>query len=173
MKDRLWLAEVSGRLSGLLTEAFTGIQFDVVPLVACDVATLDVSWTDGPSLHDVDTLALQFVLRIQLESWDAPHRLHIDRISKRRNISPAVEEELLTRLCADLETKMTELDMERLYSLPSILGSLRHCPEAGTVPEYLDLLFEATSFHARPAAVDASGLRTLRCRCVLCGLAAA
>ena len=172
MKDHLWFAEVSGRLSSLLTEAFTGIQFDVVPLVACDIATLDVSWTDGPSLHDVDSLALQFGLRIQLESWDAPHRLHIDRISKRRNISPAVEEELLTTLCADLEMK-EELDMERLYSPPPIVRSLRHCPETGTVPEYLDLLFEATSFNAAPGAADGSDLAVLQCRCALCCLAAA
>lgn len=171
MNDRLWHAEVSRRLSDLLTDAFSGVQFEVVPLVALHVATLDVSWTDGPSLQDVDSLALEFVLRIQLESWGTPDRFRIDGISKRRSISPAVEEELLKMLCTDLGMNVMELDMERFYALPSILGSLRYSPENGTIPEFLDLLFEATSFSAAPAVEVGEGSTALQCRCARCCLA--
>ena len=153
MEEQLWLEDVSRRLSDLLEEAFAGIRFDVVPLVARHVATLDVSWTDGPSLHEVDLLALEFVLRTELDVWGTSSRFRIDRISKRRSMSPAIEEELLRILRADWGINATELDMEQFYPLPSILRRMRSSPEKGTIPEFLDLLFEATGFSVAPAII--------------------
>ena len=153
MDEQLWLEDVSEQLSCLLEEAFAGVQFDVVPLVARHVATLDVSWTDGPSLQEVDLLALEFVLRSELDVWGTSSRLRIDRISKRRSMSPAIEEELLRILRADWGINVAELDMEQFYPLPSILRRMRSCPGRGTVPEFLDLLFEATGFSGAPAII--------------------
>ena len=160
-------SEISGQLSVLLAEAFTGVQFQVSPLVVFDVTTLDVVWTDGPTLHEVDLVALEFVLHQQMECWDgfpdAPAR--IDRISKRRTMSPATEEMLRKVLVAALGIAEREFGGERMYPLPPALTSLRHRAENGTPTEFMDQLFEATSFSPAEAA-DKPGAPL--CRCELC-----
>jgi hypothetical protein len=165
MTDHLWPAEVAERLREFLSEAFPGIHFQAVPLVAYDIATIDVAWTDGPSLHEVDLLALEFVLRIHLDTWGTPVQSRIDRVSNRRTMSPVVEGMLLEALAADMASEVRELDMDQLYLLPPILAASRYRPEKGTVPEFLDLLFEATSFSMVSPAGKPSNLT---CTCALC-----
>lgn len=165
MTDHLWPKEVAGRLADFLSEAFPGVRFRAVPLVALDVATLDLAWTDGPPLHEVDLLALEFVLRIQLDCWGTPVGPRIDRVSNRRTMSPGVEETLLKTLAADMGLAVEQLDMDQVYSLPTVLASARYRMEKGTVPEFLDLLFEATSFRlGRPVRE----LSNCSCTCSLC-----
>lgn len=173
MTDRLWPTEVSGRLSELLAAAFTGVRFQIVPLAAYEITTLDVAWTDGPSLHEVDEVALDFVLRAHLDSWGTPRTLRIDRISKRRTMSPSVEERLLKVLASEMGMDAGRVDMEKVHPLPPALGSVRYSAEKGTVREFLDMLFEATSFAAaelNAAEPDAGGREPggLLCRCTLC-----
>ena len=171
MKNHLWPTEVSDRLTEHLSGAFNGVRFRALPLVVYDVVTIDVAWTDGPALHEVDPVALQFVLRWHLDTWgtcqDAGTR--IDRISNRRTMSPAAEEMLMKVLTAELGTVPGEQDLECFYALPPVLAASRYRAEKGTIPEFLDLLFEATSF--RGAGVeggDIGGPDTLLCRCALC-----
>ena len=165
MTDHQWPAEVAERLREFLSGAFPGIHFHVVPLVAYDIATIDVAWTDGPSLHEVDLLALEFVLRIHLDAWGSAVGSRIDRVSNRRTMSPAVEGMLLEALASDLGSDVRNLDMDQVYLLPPILAASRYRPEKGTVPEFLDLLFEATSFST--ASPDGKP-STLPCSCALC-----
>lgn len=165
MTDHLWPNEVAGRLADFLAEAFPGVRFRAVPMVACDVATLDVAWTDGPPLHEVDMLALEFVLRVQLDGWGTPVRPRIDRVSNRRTMSPEAEETLLKTLAGDMGLAVEQLDMDQVYSLPPVLASARYRMEKGTVPEFLDLLFEATSFRlGRPVRE----FPPCSCTCSLC-----
>lgn len=165
MTDYSWPAEVAERLRMFLTEAFPGVQFQAVPLVAYDIATIDLAWTDGPTLHEVDLLALEFVLRIHLDAWGTQVQSRIDRVSNRRTMSPVVEAKLLEALAADTGSDVRELDMDQVYALPPILAASRYRPEKGTVPEFLDLLFEATSFSMVSPAVKPL---TLPCTCALC-----
>ena len=168
MTDHLCPTDVSGRLSALLSDAFPGVQFQAVSMVAYDVATIDVAWIDGPSLHEVDLLALNFVLRAHLDSWGTPVRTKIDRISKRRTMSPPTEEMLLQVLASDLGINAADADMEQVFALPPMLVSARYCAEKGTVPEFLDLLFESTSFSAAGQYACAVEPDALRCRCAVC-----
>lgn len=171
MEDHRWAAEVSGRLSTFLEGSFTGVQFQVLPLVAYDVATIDVAWTDGPPLHEVDLIALEYVLRLHLDLCAAADGLgpRIDRISKRRTMSPVVENRLLKVLAANLDTEVEDLDMERMYPLPPVLAAARSGSDKGMVPEFLDLLFEATSIRCVEASYVGFGEPdSLLCRCVLC-----
>lgn len=170
MKDHRWAAEVSDKLSTFLEGAFTGVQFQVLPLVAYDVATIDVAWTDGPALHEVDLMAMEWVLRLPLDLCAAADGLgpRIDRISKRRTMSPGVEDRLLKVLAADLDTEVEDLDMHRMYPLPSVLAPSRCCA-TGTVSEFLDQLFESTSFSGAGAlSGGGGGSDPLLCRCVMC-----
>ncbi|MET4060432.1 hypothetical protein ABIB35_001980 [Arthrobacter sp. UYP6] len=171
MKDPLWPTEVSERLREYLSGTFTGVQFQTAPLAVYDVVTLDVSWTDGPALHEVDLVALQIVLRLHLDTWGTSNEAgsRIDRISKRRTMSPVAEEMLLKVLAADLGTGPGEQDLERFYTLPPVLAASRYRAEKGTIPEFLDLLFEATSFRGSGVGDgDIGGPDTLLCRCALC-----
>lgn len=165
MKHSSWPQKVAENLRDFLAEAFPGVQFQAVPLVACDVATIDVAWTDGPSLHEVDLLALEFVLRIHLDAWGAGVQPKIDRISNRRTMSQAAEALLFEALAADMALDTRDLDANRVYPLPPVLASSRYCPQAGTVPEFLDLLFEATSF-SRESVVGKQPVSP--CTCALC-----
>lgn len=170
MTDHLWPAKVSDRLGAFLAGAFTGVRFDVLPLVAYDVATIDVAWTDGPALHEVDLLALEYILHLQLDTGSPASGAgtRIDRISKRRTMSPAVESRLLNVLAAELNTDVERLDMERMYPLPPVLASSQCCAN-GLVGEFLDLLFESTSISAVGGlSGGGGGTDTLLCRCVLC-----
>lgn len=157
MNDCLWFDHVSKKMSAILEEDFPGVSFDVIPLVAGNVGTLDVSWTDGPSLEEVDSLSLEFVLGTELDAWGTSNHLRVDRISKRRSMSPAVEDKLLRFLAANLGMNVTELDMEQLYTLPPTLVPSIPRLEAvlnqvsrhkGTVPEFMNRLFEAAGFRA-------------------------
>lgn len=170
MKDHWWAAEVSDELSTFLEDAFTGVQFQVLPLVAYDVATLDVAWTDGPALHEVDLMAMQYVLCLPLDLCVAADGLgpRIDRISKRRTMSPGVEDRLLKVLAAELNTEVEDLDMQRMYPLPSVLTPSRCCAK-GLVGELLDRLFESTSLSAAgEMSGGGGGSDPFLCRCVLC-----
>lgn len=171
MKNQLWPVEVSGRLTELLADAFNGVHFQTSPLVAYDVTTLDVAWTDGPPLHEVDSVALGFVLRLHLDAWGTPlsDNITIDRISKRRAMSPAAEEMLMRTLAAELGTDLEDMDMERIHPLPPVLASSRYRAQSGTIGEFLDQLFEATSFSGAPSSLCSGGAGTLLCRCSLCG----
>lgn len=158
-------------MSEHLSGAFAGVNFRAVPLEVYDVATIDVAWTNGPALHEVDVVALQFILRLHLDTWGTCRAsgICIDRISKRRTMSPAVEEMLLDVLAADLGTGTDCLDTERLYALPPVLAGCRYGAEKGTIPEFLDLLFESTSFSgAEPVDRYTGGQDDLLCRCSLC-----
>lgn len=170
MTDHSWPTEVSGQLGGFLADTFAGVEFHAAPLVAQDIVTIDVAWTDGPSLHEVDLLALEFVLRIHLDRSDTPVRLSIDRISKRRTMSPSVEATLLKILATDMGVDPGELGKGEVYPLPPVLGSARYSAERGTVSEFLDLLFEATSFDPEgpQAELPVGAVDSLACRCVLC-----
>ena len=171
MKEHWWPAAVSGRLSALLEDAFTGVGFQVLPLVAHDVATIDVAWTDGPALHEVDLLAMEYVLSLHSDLCAAADGIgpRIDRISKRRTMSQPVEEKLLKVLADSLDTDVEHLDMERVYPLPTVLTSARHGAVTGVVPEFLDMLFEATSISGAEAAYVGGGEPdSLLCRCVMC-----
>ena len=64
-----------------------------------------------------------------------------------------------------MASEVRELDMDQLYLLPPILAASRYRPEKGTVPEFLDLLFEATSFSMVSPAGKPSNLT---CTCALC-----
>lgn len=165
MTDHQWPADVAERLREFLSEAFPGIHFQVVPLVAYNIATIDVAWTDGPCLHEVDLLALEFVLRIHLDAWGSDAHSRIDRVSNRRTMSPVVEGMLLEALAADMARDVRELDLDQVYLLPPILAASRYRPEKGTVSEFLDLLFESTSFNMVSPAEKPS---TYPCTCALC-----
>ncbi|WAP52044.1 hypothetical protein OL239_01585 [Arthrobacter sp. ATA002] len=165
MTDHPWPTEVSDSLRTFLTEAFPGVQFHAVPLVAYDVATIDLAWTDGPSLHEVDLLALDFVLRIHLDVWGTRTSTSIDRVSSRRTMSPAAEQMLLNMLAEDMALSVPALDMNRVYSLPPLLSSSRYRVEKGTIAEFLDLLFEATSFSFGRAVGNPPAAL---CSCTLC-----
>lgn len=170
MEDHRWAMQVSDRLSSFLAGAFSGVEFRVLPLVAYDVATIDVAWTDGPALHEVDLLAMEYVLRLPLDLSAAADGLgpRIDRISKRRTMSPGVEDRLLKVLAADLDTHVEDLDMHRMYPLPSVLGQSACCA-AGLVGEFLDQLFESTSLSgAGEMSAGGGGADPLLCRCVMC-----
>ncbi|WP_341394460.1 hypothetical protein [Arthrobacter sp. G119Y2] len=165
MMEHPWPCDVAEHLRAFLAEAFPGVQFQAVPMVAYDIATIDVSWTDGPSLHEVDMLALEFVLRVHLDAWGTRIHPKIDRVSNRRTMSPAAEDMLSKALAADMALDFRDLDVDRVYPLPPILASSRYCPRAGTVPEFLDLLFEATSFSLGRAV----GIQPVHpCTCALC-----
>ncbi len=122
MEDHWWAVQVAGRLSTLLEDAFAGVQFQVLPLVAHDVATIDVAWTDGPPLHEVDLIAMEYVLCVHGDLCAAADGSgpRIDRISKRRTMSPSMEERLLEVLAVNLATEVEHLDMERMYPLPPV-----------------------------------------------------
>ncbi|WP_104160039.1 hypothetical protein [Arthrobacter sp. ZGTC212] len=170
MKDHWWAAEVAGRLSTFLEGAFSGVQFEVLPLVAYDVATIDVAWTDGPALHEVDLIAMEYVLRLHVDLCAAAGGLgpRIDRISKRRTMSPGVEGRLLKVLAADLNTDVEDLDRQRMYPLPSVLAPSGCCAK-GLVGEFLDQLFESTSLSGVGQMSGGGGSSdSLPCRCVLC-----
>lgn len=165
MIEHLWPLEVAGNLRDFLADAFRGVQFQAVPLVACDVATIDLAWTDGPPLHEVDVLALEFVLRVHLDAWGSEVQPRIDRVSNRRTMSPAAEEMLSKVLAAELAIDLRDLDRNRVYPLPPVLAASRYCPERGTIPEFLDLLFEATSFSLGRVVGKAPAVM---CTCELC-----
>lgn len=172
MEDHLWPTEVSEGLSRFLSGTFSGVTFQADPFIVHNVLTIDVAWTDGPALHEVDLVALQFILSLHLDTWGTflETDTRIDRISKRRTLSPAAEEMLMKILADDLGTASEQPDTERLYSLPPVLASSRYRPKNGTFPELLDLLFEATSFSGAEVRGEyAGGPDTLLCRCTLCG----
>lgn len=171
MKDHFWPTEVSERLSEHLAGAFTGVDFRTAPLEVYDVATIDVAWTNGPALHEVDLVALEFILRANLDTWGTPQAsgVRIDRISKRRTMSPAAEEMLMKVLAADLGVGADDPDIERLHALPPVLTGCRFGADKGTILEFLDLLFESTSFTGEEAADGyIGGQESLLCRCTLC-----
>lgn len=169
MKDYFWPGEVSERLSEHLAGAFTGVDFRTTPLEVYDVATIDVAWTNGPALHEVDLVAMEFILRATLDAWGMPPSrtsgVSIDRISKRRTMSPDVEDMLMKVLAADLGVGVDYPDVERLHALPPVLTGCRFGAEKGTILEFLDLLFESTSFTGEEAV---GGQDSLLCRCTLC-----
>lgn len=173
MTDHLWVDDVAHQLEAALADAFPGVPFAVAPLVGARVAGIDVAWTDGPPLHQVDQTAQGFVLDQGLAAWPGPlasgaSAAGLDRITKRRAMSAATENLLRQVLISKLG--VTDLDPEQLYPLQvfGTHGNSRH--QEGTASELLDQLFESSSFVSRVPALGGTEPAGFLCLCPACPL---
>jgi hypothetical protein len=158
--SRVAAVEAVKRLRTDLGRNFGGVLFQVTAVTAYDTSTIEVVWTDGPPLYAADAVVSQTMRRFEKEA--GPERLSNCLISKRRTMSPRTEAKILSLLADALGTQ--ELDAEQVHPTPPLLTRQEDRVEMGTVPEFLDLLFEQLSF-CRECPAPASGGK-VPCPCI-------
>lgn len=162
MGEQLWNG-LAGQLQARLAEEFPATAFTVDPLAAHGSATLDVSWTDGPPLHEVDAVSQRFVLGLDVDTWTTGGRHRLEKVGKRRTMSPEAERILLDALKSELD--IVDGEPDRTYPLPGCLRAPGRSTARAETGELLDLLFESVSF----AAGQRAELTMARCCCPHCG----
>lgn len=152
--------EAAKRLRTDLDRSFGGVLFRVTAVTAYDTSTIEVVWTDGPPLYAADIVVSRTMRR--LESETKPERLPHCRVSKLRTMSPRAEAKMLSLLADALGTQ--ELDADQVHPVPPMLARQEDRLEMGTVPEFLDLLFEETTFCRECPAPTWGG--KMQCPCI-------
>ena len=153
--------QVAERLRSELGRNFGGVPFQVTAVPGYGLSTVEVVWTDGPPLYAADVVVSQTMRRFERET--GADSLQSCRISKRRTMSPDAEEKILSLLGSALGIE--EFDMERTHPTPPLLARPEGRFTEGTIPEFMDLLFEKMTFcHECPA--PASG-GDLPCPCII------
>lgn len=168
MTDHQWADGVEHQLEGALTDAFPGVPFAVTSLAGVRTVGMDVAWTDGPPLHRVDQSVQAFVLDQGLAAWESASAVCLDRVSKRRAMSPCTENLLLNVLTSSIG--VSELDPERLYRLPALAALENSRTREATAIELLDQLFESSSFVSRVPALGGTEPAGFLCLCPACPL---
>ena len=130
--SRAAAGEAVKRLRTDLDRNFGGVLFHVTAVTACDTSVIEVVWTD--------VVVSQTMRRFKKEA----ETLQSCRISKRRTMSPHAEAKILSILADALGTQ--KLDAEQMHPIPPLLTKQGNHSHMGTVPEFLDLLFEEMSF---------------------------
>lgn len=150
-------------LSTDLTQSFGGVEFQVTVMGARDTSPIEVAWTDGPPLYAVDVVVRRAALHYGRNNGETPDHSFAALVSKRRTMSQEAEEEILSLLGSALG--LEEFDMERIHPTPPFLAGANRRFTAGTVPEFMDDLFEKTSFCTQCPAPTSGG--AVDCPCII------
>ena len=161
---------LSGAIAGKVAEClrhelrsyFGGVAFQVTPETDYGTSIIEVAWADGPPLYAADVVVRQTMRRLREEIGHG-QELSSCRISKRRTMSPDAEEKILGLLGSALGIE--EFDMDAIHPTPPLLARPEGRFTEGTIPEFLDLLFEKLSF-CRECPAPASG-GDLPCPCII------
>lgn len=162
MTERPWAPALADLLDSELARTFGGVSFQVTALSSYDASSVEVAWTDGPPLYAVDVIIRRSAAAFEVNFLGPRPCLARGCISKRRTMSPEAEEQLLSLLGSALG--IDEFDMERIHPTPPLLAPLGGRFTVGSVPEFLDALFEKTSFCTQCPAPASGG--SVACPCI-------
>ncbi|MDK1358745.1 hypothetical protein QNO00_00480 [Arthrobacter sp. zg-Y1219] len=163
MTDGSWAPALAALLDNELTGTFGGVLFQVTALTSFDASSVEVVWTDGPPMYAVDVIIRRSAAYFEVSFLGPRPRLARGCISKRRTMSPEAEEQLLSLLGSALGIE--EFDLEHVHPTPPLLAAPGGRTTAGTVPEFLDVLFERTSFCTQCPAPSSGG--SVACPCII------
>ncbi len=156
-----------GRLAAALhrdlTRAFGGVVFRVLSESTQGTSLIEVEWVDGPPLYAAEAVVRKTVLSYTNDGGTGHNVPH--RISKRRTMSLDAEEKILSLLGTALGLEIEDFDSETLHPTPPLLALPHQRFTAGTVPEFMDRLFERMPFCTHcPAPTSGGGVK---CPCIL------
>ena len=157
-----WVPDAAAFLSSDLSSSFGGVEFQIAASQVFAGSGIAVSWTDGPPLYAVEIVVARSACRFELVQWGAQTSQVAGIVTKRRTMSPHAEAKILSLLADALGTH--ELDAEHVHPTPPLLTEPGDRVEMGTVPEFLDLLFERMTF-CRECPAPTSGGNVL-CPCI-------
>ncbi|MBP3036446.1 hypothetical protein J2M53_09290 [Arthrobacter sp. zg-ZUI100] len=157
-----WVPDAAAFLSSDLSSSFGGVEFQLAPSQDFASSGIAVSWTDGPPLYAVEIVVARSACRFELVHWGVQTCQVAGIVTKRRTMSPHAEAKILSLLADALGTH--ELDAEQVHSTPPLLTLQDDRCEMGTLPEFLDRLFEQMTF-CRECPAPTSGGNVL-CPCI-------